>query len=506
MKLFNLSTLTGKLVLLATILASGMGFLDGSVVNIAIPSLQKSLHANIPDIQWIVNSYVLMLATLILISGSLGDKFGVKRIFSLGIIIFTVSSFLCGISSSILQLTIFRTLQGIGASMMVPGSLSIIITLFDEKEHGKVIGLWSGVSGGVAALGPLLGGFLVQAFGWSAIFFINIPLGILALFITLKYVPLTKFEGRFKIDFLGALLIFLAFLGISFGLIEQPLLGWSSIFVYLSILLGILFLIAFIFWERKVKKPLIPFEIFRNPLVVGANIATLFLYGALSAVLFFVVLNLQQVQHLSPIFAGASLLPTILIITFLSGPAGSLADKIGPRIPMIVGPTVVALGMASFAFSGTNANYFISFLPGLILFGLGMAFVIAPLTKSALSVDKKFSGSASGVNNSVSRMAGLLTVALLGVVVITGFSSKLSASMQKTVLTNTQKQQIMVQKDDLAGISMPQNFSVIQKEQAQTAIENSFVYGFRIAMGICAFLALLSAIVSYYTIQNPKKN
>lgn len=505
MNLFKLSSSSGKLVLFATILASGMGFLDGSVVNIAIPSLQNSLNANISDIQWIVSSYALMLSTLILISGSLGDKFGVKRIFTLGIILFTISSFLCGLSSSIFQLIIFRALQGIGAAMMVPGSLSIIITLFDQKEHGKVIGLWSGISGGIAALGPLLGGYLVQVFGWPSIFFINIPLGILALFITLKYIPLTKFNEDFKIDFLGAILVFLVFLGISFGLIEQPLLGWSNAFVYSSILSGIIFLAVFIFWEKRVKKPLIPFEIFKNPLVVGANFATLFLYGALAAVLFFVVLNLQQIQHFSPLFAGAGLLPTILIITFLSGPAGSLADKIGPRIPMIFGPGIVALGMASFAFADRNANYFISFLPGLILFGLGMALVIAPLTKSALSVEHKFSGSASGINNAVARIVGLLAVALLGVVVVTGFSGKLEANIQKTTLTNTQKQQIIVQKDHLADISVPSSFSVIQKEQSRVAIEESFVFGFRIAMGICAFLALLSAIVSYFTIQNPKK-
>ena len=480
-----------------------MGFLDGSVVNIAIPPIQNSLHANISDIQWIVNSYLLMLSTLILISGSLGDKFGVKRIFTLGIIVFTTSSFLCGLSSGITQLIIFRALQGIGAAMMVPGSLSIIITSFDPKEHGKAIGLWSGISGGIAALGPLLGGYLVQFFGWPSIFLINVPIGILALIITFKYIPFTKFNDSFKIDFAGTILVFLSFLGIAYGLIEQPVNGWDMR-VLASILIGFILFIIFIFWERRVKNPLIPLEIFKNPLVVGANIATLFLYGALSAVLFFMVLNLEQIQHLSPFWAGAGLLPTILIITFLSGPAGSLADRIGPRTPMILGPATVGVGMASFALFGRNANYFIAFLPGLVLFGLGMALVIAPLTKSALSVEHKYSGSASGVNNAVARVAGLLTVALLGAIVVTVFSAKLSKSISQTDLSTTQKQQIMVQKSDLGGITMPEKFTTDLKVEAQIAIEDSFIYGFRIAMTICAFLAFLAAGVSFLTIKNPK--
>lgn len=504
MKLFKLSTTVGKLILLATIIASGMGFLDGSVVNIAVPAIQSGLKANISDIQWIINGYTLMLSTLILISGSLGDKFGVKRIFTIGIVLFTVSSLLCGFSQGILELIIFRMVQGIGAAMMVPGSLSIITTSFDSREHGKVIGLWSGISGGVAALGPLLGGYLVQGFGWPSIFFINVPLGIIALIITVKYIPLTKFNQGFKIDFWGAIFIFLAFLGITYGLIQQPINGWGDSLVMFSIIFGIGFFGVFLFWEKLSKNPLIPFGIFKNPLVSGSNIATLFLYGALSAVLFFMILNFEQIQHYAPIFAGLGLLPTILIITFLSGPAGSLADRIGPRLPMIAGPAIVAIGMATFTFAGRNANYFLFFLPGLVLFGLGMAIVIAPLTKSALSVEPKYSGSASGVNNAVARVAGLLTVALLGAIVVTTFGTKLSSNISNTSLNNGEKQQIMIQKNDLGGITMPRNFGPGVRIEAQNAVEDSFVYGFRIAMGICAFLALIAAIVSYFTIKNPK--
>ena len=506
MQMFKLSTLTGKLILLATILASGMAFLDSTVVGIAIPSIQKSLNADISGIQWIVNAYALMLATLILISGSLCDKFGTKRIFLIGMSLFTIFSFLCGLSSSIAQLTLFRAIQGIGAAMMVPGSLSIISTSFDSKEHGKVIGLWSGISGGVAALGPLLGGYLVQTFSWPAIFFINIPLGILALFITIKYVPATKFHEGHKLDFVGTLLIFFALLGIAYGLISGPISGWSSPLILVSLIGGAIMFVLFILWSLKSKQPLVPIEIFKSPLVTGANLATLFLYFALSGVIFFMVLNMQQVQHFDPIIAGLGLLPTILIITFLSGPAGALSDRIGPRLPMILGPATVAVGMALLAITGRHANYFVNYLPGLALFGLGMSFVIAPLTKSALAVEPKYSGSASGVNNAVARVAGLLAVALLGAIVLSFFTNNLTHKIYASNLGNDEKTIIINQKNDLGGISIPRSFSNGSKVVAQTIVEDSFIYGFRWAMGICAFLALLSAIISFLTIQNPRKN
>ncbi|HYM65311.1 MAG TPA: MFS transporter [Candidatus Sulfotelmatobacter sp.] len=504
MKLFSLSSLTGKLILLSTILASGMTFLDSTVVGIAIPSIQKGLNADISGIQWIVNSYTLMLATLILISGSLCDRFGTKKIFLIGMFLFTISSLLCGLSFSIGQLIVFRAIQGIGGAMMVPGSLSIITTSFDSREHGKVIGLWSGISGGVAALGPLMGGYLVQVFNWPSIFFINIPLGILAIFLTIKYIPSTKFHEGHKLDFVGTFLIFFALLGVAYGLISGPVSGWSNTIVEISLVGGLMCFILFVVSSFKMKNPLVPLEIFKSPLVTGANLATLFLYFALSGVIFFVVLNLQQIQHFSPISAGLGLLPTILIITFLSGPAGALADKTGPRIPMILGPATVAIGMAFLSFAGRNINYFTQILPGLILFGLGMSFVIAPLTKSALSVEPKYSGSASGVNNAVARVAGLLAVAILGAIVLSIFTNNLSGKIYASNLSNDEKIEILNQKNDLGGITIPKNFSENSKNTTQNIIEDSFVYGFKWAMGICAFLAFISAVISFAAIKNPK--
>ncbi len=506
MKQYSLSSWEGKLILFATILASGMAFLDGTVINIAIPTIQTKLHASLGDIQWVINAYALILSALIMISGTLGDKFGRKRIFLYGIGIFTIFSFLGGISQNITQLVVFRALQGVGAAMMIPGSLSIINASFEEEVRGNVIGLWSGFAGGVAALGPFLGGFLIQLFGWSSIFFINVPLGLLALFITVRYVPETKNHEFRSIDYAGTLSIFLGLLGLTYALIEQPSLGWQNPLVFGTFVIGIALLIAFVFIELKVKHPLVPIEIFKSNLVIGANVATLFLYFALSGVIFFLVLNFQQVQHFTPLLAGIGLLPTILLITFLSGPGGQLADKIGPRIPMVVGPFVVGVGMSILALPGTHANYFLTFFPGLVLFGLGMSFVIAPLTKSALSVDIKFSGSASGVNNAVARIAGLMAVALLGAIVLALFGGKLQQVVDRSSLKQVEKQQILQQKDNLGGISIPNTFSKIGKQVAQHAVEDSFVYSFRWAMGINAALAFLSAIVSFIFIRPVKKS
>jgi len=503
-KKVSTQTLVGKLILTATILASGMAFLDGTVVNIAIPTIQNHLNATISGIQWIVNGYMLMLCSLILISGALGDRFGRKRVFSLGILVFIITSFLCSIAQSISQLETFRALQGIGGAMMVPGSLSIINIAFEENVRGRAIGLWSGFAGGVAALGPLVGGSLVQTFGWPSIFYINIPLGIIALLLTIKYVPETRNHEKTKIDLVGTVLIFLSLLGVCYGLISVSDLGWGNPAIITSLLIGIAAFISFVFVENRIKEPLVPFEIFKSSLVTGANLATLFLYFALSGVIFFLVLNFQQIQHYSPIIAGLGMLPTVLLITFLSGSGGTIADKIGPRMPMILGPLIVSVGMASLILPGKNANYFIQFLPGLVLFGLGMALVIAPLTKSALAVDEKYSGAASGVNNAVARVAGLLAVALLGVIVLTLFKADLAQKIDITKLDQIQKQQIMSQQDKLGSIEMPQNFSIQSKTLAQSAVDDSFVYGFRWAMAINALLAFTSAVISFFTIKNKK--
>jgi EmrB/QacA subfamily drug resistance transporter len=495
-----------KLILLATILASGMAFLDGSVVNVALPTIQAKLGVDVSGIQWIVNAYILTLASFILVSGSLGDRYGRKKIFCLGIVLFTISSLLCSLSSNITQLIISRAIQGVGAAMMIPGSLSIINTSFDEKIRGKAIGLWSGLAGGVAAIGPFIGGSLVEVLGWQSIFFINLPIGLLALFITLKYVPESKNNEATKLDLIGTALITLGLFGVAFGLIYGPTYGFFDVKILTSLVLGIVFLIAFIYIEKKTKQPLVPLQIFKSPLVVGANLVTLFLYFALNGVIFFLVLNFQQIQNYSPIYAGMSLLPPILLISFLSGPAGALADKIGPRTPMIIGPLLVSIGLFSFTLTGAGSNYFTSFLPGLLLFGGGMALVIAPLTKSALAVDQKYSGAASGVNNCVARVAALLAIALLGAIIVILFKTNLSSSIQSSSLSFDKQQVITSQQEKLGGIEIPASFTSSESLEAKSIIQQSFIDGFRVIIGLAAMFALLSSGVSYLLIKNSAKS
>jgi EmrB/QacA subfamily drug resistance transporter len=484
-----------KWVLAATILASGMSFLLGSAVTVALPRIQQEFNTTIAGIQWIISSYILTTAILILISGSLGDHFGRKKIFSYGILVFTLGALLSGFARSLFQLISYQVILGIGAAMMVPGSLAIINICFPIEKRGKAIGLWSGFSGGLATLGPLLGGFLVDTFNWPAVFFAVVPLGILTFIITKKFVPESKDENAKGIDWMGTFYIAFALLGISLALIRGPDKGWLIFSTIFSFTIGIATLILFIFHERRSRKPLIPLKLFKNKNVVGANIATFLLYFALQGLIFFLILNFQQFQDYSATLTGVGLLPSIIIITFLSGPAGGLTDKIGTRIPLILGPLIVAFGMGLMILPGVEANYFISFLPGLILFGLGMALVIPAITKSALSVSEKYSGVSSGLNNAVSRVAFLMAIAIMGAIVLSLFSLRLETELNSF----DEKDSILDQSVKFGAIEIPDSFP--DKIAAEKAIDNAFVYSFRWAMGIIALLALLSALVSYVMVR-----
>jgi EmrB/QacA subfamily drug resistance transporter len=492
------------LILTATIIASGMAFLDGTVVNIAVPSIQNSFHAAFDKLLWVLNAFPLFLASFLLISGSFSDRYGRKRIFVSGILLFSIASFICAISGSVTMLAIARALQGLGAAMMIPGSLAIINLTVPHERRGRAIGLWSGFAGGIAAIGPFVGGWLVQHFSWHAIFYINLPLGLAAFLLAIYAVPESRNENAKSLDWWGTLFILMGLFGISYGLISAPRISWHNPTVLVSLIVGVLSLIVFYFVEKRASQPLVPLTIFKSKLVLGSNLVTLFLYFALNGIIFFITLNMQQVQGLSPIYAGLALLPSILIITFLSGYGGTISDRIGPRLPMILGPLIVAAGMGSLILPGTHSNYFTSFMPGLILFGLGMSMVIAPLTKSALSVPEYYSGSASGINNAVARTASLLAIAILGAVAIPVFSRNLAANIQHANMQSVQKQEIVSQAIKLGGIDIPSDFSAASKTAATETIKQSFVHTFRIVMGINALLALLAGILSFIFIRPEK--
>jgi EmrB/QacA subfamily drug resistance transporter len=367
----SLSSGTGRWILAATTLASATSFLMMTAVPVALPAIQTEFSASIGGIQWVVNAHLLSLGALLLIGGSLGDHFGRKRIFIAGISLFAVGGILSGFAPGIEFLIAFQALQGIGSALMMPQSLAIINDCFVENERGRAIGLWAGLSGGISALGPFLGGWLIDAFSWSAVYFMVIPVSVPALIVTSIYVPTTKNPGGRKLDWLGTALIFLGLSGLAYGLISGPLSGWTELPVLVSLVGGLVAIALFILAEQRQQEPLVPFEIFRNPLVVGANTVTLLLYFALNGVIFFTVLNLQQVQGYTPTEAGLGMLPPFLFITVFAGPAGALADKIGPRLQMILGPIVVAIGMVLLTTGGSEASYFKNFMPGLSLFGVG---------------------------------------------------------------------------------------------------------------------------------------
>lgn len=500
----SIRSTAGRWILIATLLASGASFIMWSAVAVALPSIQSHFDTTIAGIQWVVNSHLLTLSAFLLIGGSLGDHYGRRKLFIIGMSIFALGGILSGFAWTVGILIGFQALQGVGSALMVPQSLAIINACFPPEERGRAIGLWAGISGGIAALGPWVGGWLVEYVGWPAVFWMTIPVIILALGATIRFVPENRDTETARLDWRGTLLVFLGLLGIAYALISAPARGWTAPLILGSLLGGVGALVAFVLVERRIRDPLVSLQIFRNPLVSGANTVTLLLYFAFNGVVVFTVLNLQQIQGYSPTEAGLGMLPPIVIITFLAAPAGTLADRLGPRLQMIGGPALVAAGIALLMIGGTDARYLAHFLPGLVVTGIGMAFVIAPLTKSALLVETQLSGTASGVNNAIARTAGLLAVAVLGAVMLAAFAPRLNELLQASQLSAHEQIVIMAQHDRLGGIVIPEGFDEGAFQAARHAVRDSFIYAFRWAMGVCAGLAVLGSVVSFFTIRQEK--
>ena len=497
----SLRSANGRWILATTVMASGISFLMSTAVIIALPSIQSYFSTNLMSIQWVVNAYLLSLAALLLIGGSLGDYFGRKRVFALGLILFAIGGTVSGFAGTIALLIIFQAVQGVGSALMVPQSLAIINACFQEKQRGQVIGLWAGLSGGIAAIGPWFSGWLVDIFSWQAVFFMVLPVSVLLFILTSIFIPENRDTEANKPNWQGTISIFIGLLGLSYALITGPGAGWTDRLVLISLIGGLLALVGFVFSELYQRQPLVQLAIFRNKFIVVANIVTFLVYFALNGVLFFFVLDLQQVQKYSPVEAGLALLPLIILITILSGPSGTLADRIGPRAQMILGPLLVASGIAWLAVAGTDTSYVANFLPGLMLVGIGMALLIAPLTKLALSIEPRFSGSASGINNAVARIAALMAVAVLGAVIISVFVTHLNSAIFNLDLSQIQQEQILSQSDKLGGIIIPDTFNATDHILVENAIKESFTRGFRWAMGVSSVLAFIGAVMSFLTLQ-----
>lgn len=396
-------------VIAAMVLGSGIVFLDGTVVNVALPAIGNDLGTSLAGMQWTVNAYMVTLSSLLLLGGSLGDQLGRRRVFVIGLIWFTAASMLCGLAPTTGFLVAARALQGVGGALLVPGSLSILGAAFHPEDRARAIGAWSGMAGVTSSLGPFLGGWLIDAFSWRLIFFINVPLAAVAITIAVRHVPETRSPVRMPIDFLGAALITVSLGTISFAAIEQ-----DSAFQPYAVAIGVVALIAFLIVEHRSSHPMLPLGVFRSRQFSGANLTTFAVYAALSAAFFLVTLRLQISLGYSALEAGVSFFPFTLLMLWLSPKAGQLSSRIGPRLPMTVGPLLAAAGMLLFSRISPGDHYATSVLPAVVTFGLGMALTVAPLTATVLgSVGPDLTGVASGVNNAVSRLAGLLAVAVL---------------------------------------------------------------------------------------------
>jgi EmrB/QacA subfamily drug resistance transporter len=495
---------SGPWILAAAILGTSMAFIDSTVVNVALPALESSFKAGVIDVQWVVESYGLFLGALILVGGAAGDRFGRSKVFLTGIALFALASAACGMAQSIHQLIAARALQGIGAALLTPGSLAIISASFPEAERGRAIGTWSGFSAITTALGPVLGGWLIQHATWRWIFFINLPLAAAVILISIVHVPESRGPLAKRLDLLGALLAIIGLGGLVFGLIESPRLGWTNLKVSGSLLIAIVSLISFPFVEARAPSPMVPLTLFRSRTFSGANLLTLFLYAALGIFFFIFPMNLIQVQGYSATAAGAAALPLILLMFFLSRWSGGLVSRYGAKPPLIIGPLIAAAGFALFTVPGVGGSYWKSFFPAFIVLGFGMAVSVAPLTTAVMgTVDQRFTGAASGINNAIARVAGLLAIAVFGILMVNAFAARLDRQLADLNFPPAVPQQLLFNRTRLAAIDLPSGLDPAQTADAKTAIDNSFLFAFRLIAFCCASLAIASAVTATLIIEGP---
>lgn len=400
----RLASAQGRWLVAAMVLGSGIVFLDGSIVSLALPAVDRELDAGVAGLQWVVNGYTLMLAGLILVGGSLGDSWGRRRVFVVGTMLFATASVLCALAWSADVLVLARALQGIGGALLTPGSLAIITASIHPDDRGKAIGLWSGLSGVTTAIGPLLGGWLVDAVGWRSVFWVNVPLAVAVVAITLRHVPESR-GGASRLDLGGAALTIVSLSALTFGFVDQ---NWWLVGV------GVIVLMVFVWHQVRAPAPLVPMTLFADRVFAAANLSTFAIYAALSGSMFLLVLHLQYVAGYTPLQAGMATLPVTILMLLFSATAGEIGSRIGPRPPMTVGPLVAACGLLLYLRIGRDADLLTEVLPGTVVFGIGLTTLVAPLTTAVLaSAPPDQTGIASGINNAVSRTAGLLAVAAI---------------------------------------------------------------------------------------------
>ncbi|WP_109488447.1 MFS transporter [Occallatibacter savannae] len=475
------TTKTATIVLAATILGSSMAFLDGTVVNLALPALQRDYKVDISVVQWVVEAYALTLASLLLVGGSLGDRYGRKRVYICGILLFAVSSVACGLAQSPHWLIVARTIQGAGAALLVPGSLALITAAFPESERGRAIGTWSGFSAITAAVGPVAGGWLIEHFSWRWVFLLNLPLAAIVV-ILCSSVPEARDEGaKGRLDWPGAAFTTIGLVGITYALIEWPSMNSHAILAAVAVG-GVMALAAFSFIEQRAESPMVPFGLFRSRNFTGANLLTFLVYAPLGALLFFFPLDLIQIQHYSATKAGAAFSPFVLIMLVLSRWAGRLVERYGARLPLTIGPFITTGGYVAFALAPQDGHYWKSFLPAVLVTSLGMAITVAPLTTTVMNaVPESHAGVASGINNAVSRLASLIAVAAFGAILVMIFTHTLDQRLAQLSLPSAEAAQILAGRLQLAAVKT-------SSPEAARAIAESFVEAYRavIWIGACS--------------------
>ncbi len=487
-------------VLITSILASGMAFIDGTALNVALPAIQQDLDLTGSELLWVVNAYTLFLAALILIGGSLGDIYGKKKIFVLGISIFTVFSIFCGLSDTATWLIISRGFQGIGAAIMIPGSLSLITASYPEATRGRAIGTWSMLSAVTTVLGPVLGGYLAEIGLWQGIFYINVPLAMVCLFLLIFKIDEPVAPKDQKPDWTGGLIATLGFTGITFGFIQASEQTFQHWWIWLSIVLGTAAFILFIVYESRIKNPMLPMKLFRSASFSGANALTFFVYGALGVLLLFLPLNLVQAQGYPAYLAGLAILPFGITIALLSRLAGKWTDLKGAKMPLIYGPAIVGIAFIGMGYIGSTsgfADFWTTYFPMLVVAGIGMGITVVPLTTVVMNcVTQENSGVASGVNNSVSRFANVLAIAIIGSVAVLSFQKTLPKNVAKLDIEQSQLDYMTVQAANFAEASPNENWPIETQIKVQEVVRNSFIRVFNLICFICAGLCFIGTLVA----------
>ncbi|WP_343633389.1 MFS transporter [Fluviicola sp.] len=504
----SLKSATGRWVLFSTILATSMVFIDGSALNVVLPSLQKDLNASGADIFWVLNAYLLVLAAMMLPGGSFGDKFGRKKIFGLGIVIFIIGSLLCGISPTVNFLIVSRSIQGLGGAFMVPGSLSLITSLIREQERGKAIGTWSAVTTIVSIGGPIIGGVLGDHGLWRYIFFINIPIGVISLIALWSKVPETSNEDdQSKVDLPGAFLLVAGLASITYSFLKFPSTGLQDWKVNAILVFGIVSLILFLIVEKRSASPMIRLELFSNKNFSGLNLLTFFLYGALGAGFLFLSLNYVQIQGYTQTESGLTFLPFTFILGLFSRYIGTLSDRFGTKLFLIAGPFTTGLGFLWMSFiqqtSGFHA-YWTTYFPGMIIISIGMLLTVVPLTTAVMnSISQKQSGISSGVNNAVSRIAGIFANAAFGALALFLFTNIVLQKLDGSEFSANQKAKIVAETVNLGNAQVPSgNFTPTQKTTIHQLYRGAFLNSYQSVLWCCTAMCFTSSAMAYFLVRN----